>query len=206
MNRKLASGVWLDGTEMDALATALTGAAVSPDASLQSEFEQLLADCPTLAFRVAMSVLRNRGDAEDVAQEAMLRAYRNFRSLRDRTKFRGWLVRTAWRLALDRIRSVGRRERRELATLDPTIGMARGPHAEAIAASNEFERHVGAALDKLPEKLRVVMVLAAIEGYNMKEVASLLDVPEGTVKSRLFSARKQMAEELQWLVKNTPAG
>lgn len=202
MNRKLASGVWLNGTEMDALATALTGAVVSADVSLEREFEQLLADCPSLAYRVAMSVLRNRAEAEDVAQEAMLRAYRNFRSLRDRTKFRGWLVRTAWRLSLDRIRAAGRRERREMATLQ----MQREPHAEDVAASNEFERHVAAALDKLPEKLRVVMVLAAIEGYNMKEVAMLLEVPEGTVKSRLFLARKQMAEDLQWLVKNTPAG
>ena len=206
MNRKLASGVWLNGTDMDALATALTGAAVSPDASLEREFERLLADCPMLAFRVAMSVLRNRAEAEDVAQEAMLRAYRNFRSLRDRTKFRGWLVRTSWRLSLDCIRSAGRRERRELAILDTTNNLAPAPHAEEIAASSEFERHVSAALDKLPEKLRVVMVLAAIEGYNMKEVAALLDVPEGTVKSRLFSARKQMAEDLRWLVKNTQTG
>lgn len=193
MNRKLASGVWLNGTEMDALATSLTGAAVSPDASLEREFEQLLADCPTLAYRVAMSVVRNRAEAEDVAQEAMLRAYRNFRSLRDRTKFRGWLVRTTWRLSLDRIRAAGRRERREMAT----IRMEREPHAEEVAASNEFERHVAAALDKLPEKLRVVMVLAAVEGYNMKEVAALLDVPEGTVKSRLNRGRAELARVLR---------
>jgi RNA polymerase sigma-70 factor, ECF subfamily len=78
--------------------------------------------------------------------------------------------------------------------------------AEGVAASREIERHIAAALDKLPEKLRIVMVLAAIDGYNMKELADLLDVPEGTVKSRLFLARKRMAEELQWLVKNTPVG
>lgn len=188
---------------MDALATALTTAVVTPDSSLAREFEALLADCPTLAFRVAMSVLRNTAEAEDVAQEAMLRAYRNFHRLRDRARFRGWLVRTAWRLSLDRLRSAGRRERREIAAAD---GQHHVPDVEGMAASREFERHIAAALDKLPEKLRLVMVLTAIDGYNTKELAALLDVPEGTVKSRLFLARKRMAEELQWLVKNTPAG
>jgi len=50
------------------------------------------------------------------------------------------------------------------------------------------------------------MVLAAIEGYNTREVAALLEIPEGTVRSRLFLARKQLSESLQWLVKNTPIG
>jgi RNA polymerase sigma factor (sigma-70 family) len=98
---------------MDALAASFPGSAVSQDASLEREFEQRLADCPTLAYRVALGVLRNTAEAEDVAQEAMLRAYRNFHRLRDRERFRAWLVRTAWRLALDRIRASGRRERRE---------------------------------------------------------------------------------------------
>ena len=87
---------------MDALAASLPGSAVKPDESLEREFEQRLADCPTLAYRVALGVLRNAAEAEDVAQDAMLRAYRNFHRLRDRERFRAWLVRTAWRLALDR--------------------------------------------------------------------------------------------------------
>ena len=69
---------------MDALAASFPGNAVSQDASLEREFERRLADCPTLAYRVALGVLRNSAEAEDVAQEAMLRAYRNFHRLRDR--------------------------------------------------------------------------------------------------------------------------
>jgi RNA polymerase sigma-70 factor, ECF subfamily len=183
---------------MDALAASLSGSAVNLDDSLEREFEQRLADCPTLAYRVALSVLRNTAEAEDVAQEAMLRAYRNFHRLRERESFRAWLVRTSWRLALDRIRAAGRRERREQASFDDR----REPDAEGVAAGQEFQRHVGAAMDALPEKLRIVMVLAAIEGYNTCEVARLLGIPEGTVKSRLHLARKQLAESLQWLVKN----
>lgn len=202
MNRNAASGVWLYGSEMDALAARLPGSAVSREDSLEREFEQRLADCPTLAFRVALGVLHDPAEAEDVAQDAMLRAYRNFHRLRDRERFRGWLVRTAWRLALDRIRAAARRGRREQAAFE--LGWqdaARTDNAEEIAASGEFERHVAAALDTLPEKLRLVTVLAAIEGYNTREVARLLGVPEGTVKSRLFFARRRLAESLQWLLK-----
>jgi RNA polymerase sigma-70 factor, ECF subfamily len=157
------------------------------------EFERRLADCPTLAYRVALGVLRDSAEAEDVAQEAMLRAYRNFHRLRDRDRFRAWLVRTAWRLALDRIRSSQRRERRERAAVE---GFVEAQVDRAIA-THEFEGRLAAALDELPEKLRMVVILAAIEGYNTDEVAKLLDIPEGTVKSRLHAARKQLARALR---------
>jgi RNA polymerase sigma-70 factor (ECF subfamily) len=187
---------------MNALACSLAGPAVSGDALLAREFEERLADCPRLAYRVALGVLRNPAEAEDVAQEALLRAYRNFHQLRDPGCFRGWLVRTAWRLALDTLRAAGRRARREIAAM----GDRREPEAEDVAASREFERHVADALDALPEKLRLVMVLAAIEGYDTREMAALLTIPEGTVKTRLFRARKQMAESLRCVVKTIPGG
>src|SRR5919204_1409661 len=66
------------------------------------EFEERLAESATLAFRVAYGVLRSREDAEDVAQEAAVRAYQGFGSLRNKERFRPWLVRIAWRPALDR--------------------------------------------------------------------------------------------------------
>lgn len=188
---------------MDALAGTLSGTIVSADAALAREFEERLGDGPALAFRVALGVLRNRAEAEDVAQDALVRAYHNFHRLRDRKKFRAWLVRTAWRLALDRIRARGRRQRYEDAAASLAVKIeAAAATAEEIAASREFENKVSAALDALPEKLRLVMLLAAIEGYDAREVAALLEIPEGTVKSRLFLARKQMAERLQWTAGN----
>lgn len=191
---------------MDALAASFPGSEVSQDESLAREFEQRLADCPKLAYRVALGVLHNTAEAEDVAQEAMLRAYRNFHRLHDRERFRGWLVRMAFRLALDRIRSKNRRERHEHDATLATLSAQREASVENLVASREFERQVVLALDALPEKLRIVMVLAAIEGYNTREVAKLASLPEGTVKSRLFLARKKLAESLQCLVKNTPVG
>ncbi|PYR05186.1 MAG: hypothetical protein DMF99_29270 [Acidobacteria bacterium] len=79
--------------------------------------------CITLAFRIAYGVLRRREDPEDVAQDAFAKAYRSFRQLRDRDRFRAWLVRMTWRLALDRQRSDRRRATRETihATKAPTM-------------------------------------------------------------------------------------
>jgi RNA polymerase sigma-70 factor, ECF subfamily len=163
------------------------------------EFEERLAEGGPLAYRVARGVLHNDADAEDVAQEALLRAYRRFDHLRDRTRFRAWLVRIAFRLALDRARSAKRREQRETlwAVSDPQ------PTAEDLAASSEFQARLDRAMDELSPKLRLVLVLSAIEGHTGDEVAAMLGLPAGTVKSRLFFARKQLAEKLRCSVNAT---
>jgi RNA polymerase sigma-70 factor (ECF subfamily) len=164
------------------------------DEALEREFEARLADTRTLAFRVAYSVLRHREDAEDVAQEALAKAYKSFRTLRDRDRFRAWLVRTTWRLALDRRRKDRRRQARDESTDVPAAAAS----TEQALLARERSQQLWAAIDALPEKLRVVMVLGAIEGHDVEEVARLLAVPPGTVKSRLFAARQRLKDALQW--------
>jgi RNA polymerase sigma-70 factor (ECF subfamily) len=163
------------------------------DIASREEFESLLADAAPLAFRVARGVLHNSADAEDVAQEALLRAYRRFDRLRDRQRFRGWIVRIAFRLALDRTRSAKRRELRETLWSQTT----HRPSTEDLAASSEFQTHLETALEGISEKYRLVLLLSAMEGHTLEEVAALLGVPLGTVKSRLFFARKHLAEKLR---------
>ena len=194
-------------------AERLLGSLVTADLELEREFETRLADSSTLAFRVAFGVLRQREDAEDVAQEAFAKAYRSFRQLRDRTRFRAWLVRMTWRMALDRQRANRRRLARELpehveaglqTRLD--IGLQTRPArvgTDDIVVARERAERLWKAIEVLPEKLRLVVILAGIEGHDMQEVAALLDVPEGTVKSRLFLARKQLKEMLSWMVTST---
>jgi len=160
------------------------------------EFESCLAECGPLAYRVAHGVLRNSADAEDIAQEALLRAYQKFHRLQDLTRFRAWLVRITFRLALDRWRSARRRQRRETEWARPELQPPL-PTAEEIAVSNAFQARLEQALEELPERLRLVLVLAAIDGYTLEEVAGMLRVPVGTVKSRLFFARKALAEKLR---------
>jgi RNA polymerase sigma-70 factor (ECF subfamily) len=181
---------WSGGADSDGKAAA---------AALRREFEERLAECGPLAFRVARGVLRNAADAEDVAQEALLRAYRRFEHLRDRGSFRAWLVRITFRLALDRARSANRREQRET-----QWARERPPDStEDLAASSEFQAHLDRAVAELSPKRRLVLLLAAIEEHPLDDVAQMLGLPIGTVKSRLFAAKKQLAEKLQCYVKNT---
>jgi len=176
----------------------LSGTFLSVAQDLDQEFEARLIESSTLAFRVAFGVLRQRQDAEDVAQEALTKAYRSFSRLRERDRFRSWLVRMTWRLALDRQRSDRRRLAREAA-------MVQEPEAVTadVAVANERAQLLRQAIDSLPEKLRVVTVLAGIEGHDLREVGRLLGLPEGTVKSRMFLARQRLKELLQWTEKNT---
>jgi RNA polymerase sigma-70 factor, ECF subfamily len=174
-------------------ADRLAGGFVGVDGELEREFEDRLVESSTLAFRVAYSVLRQREDAEDVAQEAFAKAYRNFRQLRDRTRFRAWLARMTWRLAIDRYRATSRRKALE-SNAEPCENGA--DSTEAIAVRERAER-LWQAIDMLPEKFRMVVVLASIEGHEVAEVASLLGIPKGTVKSRLFAARQRLKEQLQ---------
>jgi RNA polymerase sigma-70 factor, ECF subfamily len=187
---------------MDDAVLLATDLPVSLGPELAREFEERLADSSTLAFRVALGVLRRREDAEEVAQEAFLRAHRAFASLRDRERFRTWLVRVSFRLALDRQRADRRRKRRE-----ESAGVSPGPAREASvedeAARQELREKVEEAVDGLPERLRIVTLLAAIEGHRIGEVARLLGLPEGTVKSRLHLARRSLAETLRCLVNAT---
>jgi len=186
---------------MHGFADRLAGSVVGVDQLLEQEFETRLVESSTLAFRVAYGVLRHRQDAEDVAQEAFVKAYRGFRQLRDRDRFRAWLVRMTWRLALDRQRGDRRRATREVIQVPEPLAAS----ALDDVAARERAEHLWAAIDALPDKLRVVVVLSNIEGHDIREVARLLDLPEGTVKSRLFLARQRLKEQLQWML-NDPAG
>jgi RNA polymerase sigma factor (sigma-70 family) len=178
----------------------LAGGLVAVEPELEREFEARLVESSTLAFRVAFAVLRHRQDAEDVSQEAFVKAYRNFRQLRERDRFRAWLVRMTWRLAIDRQRAERRRTVREM---DHAAPVAVPSTAETLAA-RERTAQLWLAIDALPDKLRVVIVLAAMEGHDVREVARLLDLPEGTVKSRLFLARRRLKEQLQWTMTDPP--
>src|SRR5262245_1943431 len=132
---------------MHAYADPLVHTIAGVASELESEFERLVVESSTLAFRVAYGVLRQREDAEDVAQEAFLRAHRHFSSLRDRRSFRAWLVRTTWRLALDRRRADKRRISRET---EHGRSVATVTTADS-AIEHERAQQVWKAIDHLPD-------------------------------------------------------
>src|SRR5207248_755454 len=160
VNRTPPRGVLPDDAAMNDDVAQLAGAFVTSDRTTDETFEARLADSSRLAFRVAYSVLRHRQDAEDAAQDALVKAYRKFAQLRDRDRFRAWLVRTTWRLALDRRRGDKRREAREQRDAPARIGIgeagsARDEPVDDLVA-RERAAHLWRAIDALPEKLRVV--------------------------------------------------
>ena len=105
-------------------------------------------------------------------------------------------MRISFRLALDRLRSAKRREQRDALWAMPER-LPPVATAEEIAASKQFQGHLDRALEELPEKLRLVLLLSAMDGYTIEEISSMMGVPLGTVKSRIFIARKKLAEKLR---------
>jgi RNA polymerase sigma-70 factor (ECF subfamily) len=178
---------------MNEFVDTLDGATVKGTDTLEREFEANLPDLSRLAFRVAYSVLRQREDAEDIAQDALTKAHAQLCQLRNRERLRAWLVRMSWRMAIDRRHSDLRRMARE----QVANALTAPPNSEEVALAAERAALLWAHIDDLSEKLRIVVVLAAIEGHDVSEVAALLGIPEGTVKSRLFEARRHLRERLR---------
>jgi RNA polymerase sigma-70 factor (ECF subfamily) len=164
------------------------GASVNDDHV--SEFEQRLREFHRVVYQVAFGVLRDPADAEEITQDAFLRAYQKLSSLREPQKFRSWVARTSFRLALNRRRATARARYRDTFWLEmsaPSTG-----NVEAIVAQREFHLRLEQEIDRLPKKLRAVLLLSVVQELNTADIAGMLGIPEGTVRSRLYLARKEL--------------
>ncbi len=151
-----------------------------------ARFEQLLRENQSLVYRIAFSVVRNRSDAEDVTQDVFLQAYRKWKGP-EAGPIRSWLARVAWRMALNHRRSSSRAMERETHWLNSRPHGSED-HTDMQALRQEVER--------LPEKLRQVLTLSALDELDARDVATILEIPEGTVRSRLHQARKLLLRAL----------
>ncbi len=138
-------------------------------------------------FQIALSVVGNAADAEDVTQDAFIRAYVKFETLREPQRFRAWVCRIARHAALNHLRSATRFRQREEHHHDDATAAA---DVATAAEENEFRQRLHVAIDRLPERLRDVVLLCAIEELEPSAVAVLLGIPAGTVRSRLHAGRK----------------
>ena len=159
------------------------------DPDERARFEQVVLPHLDGAFNLARWLLRNRGDAEDVAQEALLRAYRFFGGYHGGDA-RAWLlqiVRNTCHTFLDKNRPA------ELMTeFDETHYPQTGGSPEAQAIAGDDRERLSRALEELPPRFREVLVLRELEGCSYKEIAAITAVPIGTVMSALSRARKQL--------------
>ncbi len=157
--------------------------------SRQQEFAAFVQRQTRFAFRIAYALLRNADDAEDVVQETFLKLYRNraWRGLRDEKAF---LARCTWRLA-----HTCRGRVRATETLAPDLTtLDAGPEQQAVTANSMA--HIHCMIDALPKQLRQPLALSAIEELNSREIAAILGIPQGTVRTRLQRARQMLKQKM----------
>lgn len=166
-------------------------------------FEVIMRRHNRLLFRTVRSIVRDDAEAEDLVQEAYLRAWRALGSFRAESKLSTWLVRIAANEALGRLRhrhaQVIPLEAAMVSTeADVRAAMTdaaeHGP--EAATQRAQLRRLLEARIDRLPEAFRTVFVLRAVEEMSVEEVAQALAIPEATVRTRLFRARSLLRESL----------
>ena len=158
-------------------------------------FEELVIAYQHRVFGVALRMLRSRGEAEEIAQEVFLRVHRAVGDFRGEAKLSTWLYAITSRLCLNRLASGERRVSREgeeslerlRADADPAA------HVERV----ELEAALQRAITELPEERRIMVVLRDFEGLSYEEIATALDLPLGTVRSRLHRARTDLKEKLE---------
>jgi RNA polymerase sigma-70 factor, ECF subfamily len=141
-----------------------------------------------VARRVARAVLGNPEDADDAAQDAMLSALVKLDQYDRRRPFGPWLLRIVANAATDRRR---RRTVRRAEPLDPGF-VAGGPRPDTTAERRALAERLREALAELPERRRMAVVLFDAEGYSHGEIAEILGIPEGTVRSEVFHARRRL--------------
>jgi len=160
--------------------------------SAQEQFAALVRRQSRFVFRVAYSVLRNAHDADDIVQETFLKLYRR-RAWKTIADERAFLARVAWRLAVERARAkpAGQGSAEH-------VSPQQTPEQEAIRANQDAM--VQALVNALPEQLRLPLALSTVEELRSHEIAQIMGIPEGTVRSRIARARQLLREKLAVLM------
>ena len=154
-------------------------------------------------LQIAVASTRNPTDAEDVVQEALMRGYRAIKRFRGDCPLRIWLSRIVVRVAINHHRSVARRLKRWVffADLQAVYEDGSVQEFEPPDPAGMFDREalldVRKHVNRLPDEFRMPLVMLAVDGLTIPEIAAILEIPEGTVKSRIFYARKRLKETLQ---------
>ncbi len=170
----------------------------------QANFERDAMEYASQLYSAALRMTRNPADAEDVVQETYLKAYRAYDTFKEGTNLKAWLYRILTNTYINRYRKQQRRpaevELGELQDLylfkrlGETSGAERS--TEEAVLDSMVDTDIKAALESLPERFRMPVLLADVEGFSYKEIAEIIDVPIGTVMSRLHRGRKALQKKL----------
>jgi RNA polymerase sigma-70 factor, ECF subfamily len=171
--------------------------------------ETLVADHSRMVFRIAYSILRNHHDAEDAAQECFLRVWKHKDRLHEIGNAKTWLARIAWTTALDK-----RRAGHKMLSLDggePGVELMESlsdgkPAADEQLVQRQKQQLLQRLIAGLPDDLAQTLELSTVQELNSAEIAEVMKVPEGSVRTRLFRARKQLKEKLAVLLEGRKHG
>jgi len=176
-------------------------------------FEELVRKYDRNVFRIANHITQNREDAEDVVQDAFLKAFQNLGQFQGQSKFYTWLVRIAVNEALMRLR---RRRPERMVSLDEDINTGEdtiprevadwSPNPEQLYNQSELREILQKTIQGLPPSFRTVFVLRDVEGLSTEETADALGLSVPAVKSRLLRARLQLRERLTKYFKKQRGG
>jgi len=153
-------------------------------------------------LQIAVASTRNVIDAEDIVQEALMRGFRGIERFRGDCPLRIWLSRIVVRVAINHHRSLARRLKRWVffGDLQSVYEDGSSQEFEAPDPAGAFDKEgmldIRKHVNRLPDEFRMPLVMLAVDGLTIPEIASILEIPEGTVKSRIFYARKRLKETL----------
>ncbi len=172
----------------------------------QARFADLAMEHMGSLYTAALRMTRNRADAEDLVQETYLKAYRAFHTFEEGTNLKAWLYRILTNTYINAYRAKKRRpEQAEVEDVEDLYlyhrlggleAAASGHSAEEEVLDHFTESEVKEAIEALPEQFRVAVLLADVEGFSYKEIAEILDIPIGTVMSRLHRGRRALQKAL----------
>lgn len=167
---------------------ALVAAALS---GRSEAFGTLVERYDRAVYHLAFRTLHHQEEARDVAQEAFFKAYRSLRTFKPEAKFSTWIFAIAYHACCDRL---ARRKRYSNDELPERADASAGPEDQAVAGDEG--RRLRCAIDALPEKYRAVITLYHLQGRQYDEIAQVLGIPMGTVKTHLFRAKEQLRRML----------
>lgn len=171
----------------------------------EAGFESAVSDNYELMFRTAMGFVHSREDAEDIAQEVFLKAYRHWDSFRGEAEISTWLYRIAVNLSINFVKREKRRKtirqgESMLKNLFNIAGNDKNPRQQL--ESEETDNAVRAAIDSLPEKQRTAFILSRYDELSQKETARIMQITEGAVEQLLQRAKKNLRKKLESTIGN----
>lgn len=167
--------------------------------TLDSRLEEAVRQHARFVYQIAYAVLRNQQDAEDATQETFVRVLRYRPQLDEVQDTRAWLARIAWRVAVARKKNTVEISLDEAAEVVLKLYTA-GAEVEKIASDKQLLMLLEQLIATLPKKLREAMVLSLDEDLSLVEIGKILDIPESSVRTRLFRARQLLRQKLSSLL------